>query len=303
MAPRQKRLLLTVDGSDRAMQTVRYAGEEEAFKGMKIILFHVFNSIPDAYYDLEKEPKSVKVIRHVRAWEAQQKKERRQYMDDCRQMLLEAGHADPAVAVKIQNRKKGVARDIIIEAQKGYDAVLTRRRGFTALKNIIVGSVTNKLLEKLTFIPVLIAGRKPVNKKVLVAVDGSGCATRAVQFVADTLGPLDGYQLRLVYVVRGGSAPDLDVFEENGISDAEPVFKPAINILTAAGIDPENISTRIITNVTSRAGAIVDAAEKGDWGTIVLGRRGLSRVGEFFMGRVSNKVVHAGRMDTVWIVT
>ena len=82
MAPRQKRLLLAVDGSDRALQTVRYAGEEEAFKGMKIVLFHVFNSIPDAYYDLEKEPKSVKVVRHVRSWEAQQKKNIRKYMEE-----------------------------------------------------------------------------------------------------------------------------------------------------------------------------------------------------------------------------
>ena len=167
MAPRQKRLLLAVDGSDRALQTVRYAGEEDAFKGMKIVLFHVFNNIPEAYYDLEKEPKSVKVVRHVRSWEAQQKKNIRKYMDDARQMLLDAGHAEPAVEIKIQNRKKGVARDIIIEAQKGYDAVLVRRRGFTALKNVTVGSVTNKLLEKLSFIPVLIAGRKPINKKVL----------------------------------------------------------------------------------------------------------------------------------------
>ena len=74
MAPRQKRLLLAVDGSERAIQTVRYAGEEDVFKGMKIVLFHVFNSIPEAYYDLEKEPKSVKVVRHVRSWEVEQKK-------------------------------------------------------------------------------------------------------------------------------------------------------------------------------------------------------------------------------------
>lgn len=32
MAPRQKRLLLAVDGSERAKLTVRYAGEEDAFK-------------------------------------------------------------------------------------------------------------------------------------------------------------------------------------------------------------------------------------------------------------------------------
>lgn len=303
MTPRQKRLLLALDGSERALQTVRYAGEEDAFKGMKVVLFQVFNSIPDAYYDMEKEPKSVKVVTHVRSWEAQQKKKIRKYMDDARQMLLDAGHAEPAVEIKIQNRKKGVARDIIIEAQKGYDAVLVRRRGLTALKNIIVGSVTNKLLEKLTFIPVLIAGRKPVNKKVLVAVDGSPCATKAVQFVAGMLGPLGNYQVNLVHVVRGGKASDADALAANGFEEAGPIFKPAIDILTASGFDPKNISTKTITGVLSRAGAIVNKAEKGGWGTIVVGRRGLSSVGEFFMGRVSNKVVHAGRKDTVWIVT
>jgi len=303
MAPRQKRLLLAVDGSERALLTVQYAGEEDAFKEMKIVLFHVFNSIPEAYYDLEREPKSVKVVRHVRNWEAEQKKIIRKHMDDAMKMLLDAGHAESAVDVRIQNRKKGVARDIIIEAQKGYDAVLIRRRGATTLKNITMGSVTNKLLEKLTFIPVLIAGRKPVNKKVLVAVDGSPCATRAVRFVADMLGPLDDYQLRLVYVVRGGGAPDVAALEADGITDTGPIFEALINMLTAAGFDPQNISTKTITGVMSRAGAIVNAAEKGDWGTIVMGRRGLSRVRDFFMGHVSNKVVHVGHMHTVWVVT
>ena len=128
MAPRQKRLLLTVDGSARALETVRYAGEEEAFKNMKIVLFHVFNSIPDAYYDLEKEPKSVKVVRHVRGWEAEQKKKIRNYMEDARQLLIDAGHPETAVEIKIQNRKKGVARDIIIETPL-YRAIINEQGG------------------------------------------------------------------------------------------------------------------------------------------------------------------------------
>lgn len=303
MAPKPKRLLLAVDGSERALQTVRYAGEEDAFKGMRIVLFHVFNSIPDAYYDLEKEPKSVKVVRHVRSWESQQRKAIEAYMQDARQMLLDAGHAATAVEVKIQNRKKGVARDIIVEAHNGYDAVLIRRRGLTGLKNVIVGSVTGKLLEKLSFIPLLIAGRKPVNKKVLVGVDGSPCADRAVRFVADMLGPLDGYQVKLLHVIRGAGAMDAAPLQENGIVDATPIFQSAIRTLAAAGFDRNDIRTKTVTGVLSRAGAIVNTAEKGGWGTIVVGRRGLSSVKDFFIGRVSNKVVHAGRKDTVWIVT
>jgi nucleotide-binding universal stress UspA family protein len=303
MAPRQKRLLMALDGSERSLRTARYACEEEAFRGMKIVLFHVFNSIPDAYYDLEKEPKSVKVVREVRSWEAEQKKNIRRYMDDARQILLDAGFAETALEIKIQNRKKGVARDIIVEAQKGYDAVLLRRRGATALRNVTVGSVTIKLLEKLTFIPVLIAGRNPVNKKVLLAVDGSPGASRAVKFAADILGPLKTYQVLLLHVVRSRSRMDAEVLEADGLTQTGTVFGEATRILTAAGFVRENIATQTITGALSRAGAIVNMAKEGDWGTIVLGRRGWSSVSDFFMGRVSNKVVYAGNQHTVWIVT
>jgi nucleotide-binding universal stress UspA family protein len=300
---RRKRLLVALDGSERAVETVRYAGQEKAFRGAKLVLYHVFNSIPDAYYDLEREPKSVKVVKHVRSWEAQQKKNMQAFMENARRMLIDAGHADTAVDVKIQHRKKGVARDIIIEAHQGYDAILLRRRGATALKNIIVGSVTSKLLEKLTFIPVLVAGRKPINRKFIIAVDGSECAHRAVAFVAEMIGGLDGYLVRLVHVVRGGSPDNEKIVSENGLGDSSSIFHQAVSILSNAGIAPENISTKTIGGVLSRAGAIVGAAEKGDWGTIVVGRRGWSSVSDFFIGRVSNKVVHAGRKDTVWIVT
>lgn len=300
MPNKSKRLLLALDGSERSLQTVRYAGEEQAFKGMRIVLLHVFNAIPEAYYDLEKEPKSVKIVRQVRSWEASQKKEIREYMEKARRMLIESGHADTALDIKICNRKRGIARDIIAEAQKGYNAILIRRRGTTALKNVVVGSVTNKLMEKLNFLPILVAGKKPVNQKVLIAADGSPCATRAVRFVADTIGHLKGYQVRLMVVVRGGS--DGISLDGKGLS-TEHIFKEAAGILTAAGFPEENISTKVVSGAMSRAGAIVTHAGKGHWGTIVVGRRGLSRVKDFFMGRVSNKTVHAGRLDTVWIVT
>ena len=61
--------------------------------------------------------------------------------------------------------------------------------------------------------------------------------------------------------------------------------------LDKAGFNSNQITTRMITGVPSRAGAIVVEALKEGYGTIVVGRRGLSHVEEFFMGRVSNKVI------------
>ncbi len=189
MSTTPKRLLLAVDGSPRSMQTVRYAASENAFDGIQLVLFHVFTSIPDTYYDLEKEPKSVKVVREVRSWEAQQHKAIKAFVEEARKIFLDSGHPEAAVETRIVNRKKGIARDIIAEAHKGYHAVMACRRGASTLETILIGSVTKKLLEKLSFIPIVIAGQKPANRKLLLAVDGSEGANRAVQYVVDTVGP------------------------------------------------------------------------------------------------------------------
>ena len=43
-------------------------------------------------------------------------------------------------------------------------------------------------------------------------------------------------------------------------------------------------------------------AAREDFGTIALGRRGLSKVVTFDMGRVSNKLIHLAHNRAVWIV-
>ena len=59
----------------------------------------------------------------------------------------------------------------------------------------------------------------------------------------------------------------------------------------------------MITGVVSRAGAIVDEARHGGYGTVVIGRRGISKVEEFFMGRVSSKVINLAKDLSVWVVS
>lgn len=300
----QKKILVAVDGTERSLKTVRYLTQVEPFKQLHIVLFNVFASVPTYFYDIEKEPASVKVVGQVRAWEAQQKKEMTDYMQKCRQILVEAGFADTAIETRIHKRKKGVARDIIQEAEKGYHAVVLRRRGMAQLRGMIMGSVATKLLEKLAFIPVLIAGQNPVNPKYLLAVDGSPNALKAVEFAAATLTGQD-CTFGLIHAVRGDGELGAQLAEQTALqtqSEAPDVFGAAISRLADGGFDRRKMTTKIAAGVYSRAGAIVEEAEKGAYGTIVVGRRGLSRVKDFFIGRVSNKVVQVGRKFTVWVV-
>jgi nucleotide-binding universal stress UspA family protein len=81
-----------------------------------------------------------------------------------------------------------------------------------------------------------------------------------------------------------------------------PVINEAKRRLGKAGLSEEQISSEILTYQKSRAAAIVNAATKGGYDTIVLGKRGLTPVGEFKMGRVSRKILQFAYRSTLWIV-
>ena len=182
------KLLVPVDGSDRSFNTVKYISKIDPFRRMQVVLFHVFSKVPEGFWDLGSDPRSSKTVSEVHAWEVQQKRNINQNMEIARQFLIKAGFPSNSIEVKIQNRKKGFARDIIREAQKGYHAVVSRRRGMTGMRGIVLGSVSTKLVERISFIPLILVGRKSPGNKILLAFDGSEGSQRAVDFVGRTMG-------------------------------------------------------------------------------------------------------------------
>jgi nucleotide-binding universal stress UspA family protein len=276
---------------------------------MQVVLMHVYAGAPESYYDLERDPRSTGTVVSVRAWEAQQKKIAHDYMQKATEILLNADFPEEAFSVKIQKRKQGFARDIIKEAREGYDAVVARRRGVGALRGLVLGSVAYKLLQGLDFLPFILAGRAPVGNGVVLAFDGSTGCMRAVDFVGSFLSTSD-FQVCLLHVIRGREtdAPkDQRLFSPKKYVDDAKIdilarFDEAKAMLLKAGFEESRVSTKIIVGVQSRAEVIVNEAKRQNYGTIVMGRRGLSQVRSFFIGRVTNKVVHLGRDRSVWIV-
>src|SRR6056297_1241582 len=184
----QKKLLVLVDGSERSLLTVDYVGAVKAFADMKVVLFHVFSGIPEVFWDLEYETIGAASSRQMREWEEQRRRFINAYMDRAKNRLIAAGFSEASIETVIHTRQKGVARDILKEAEKDYHAVVLRRNGMGKLEGVAVGSVANKCIGKLQSLPVIVAGRKPPNQKVLIAIDGSHSSFRAVDFVAENLG-------------------------------------------------------------------------------------------------------------------
>jgi nucleotide-binding universal stress UspA family protein len=72
--------------------------------------------------------------------------------------------------------------------------------------------------------------------------------------------------------------------------------------LVDSGFMPDKVSTQIVIGASSRAGVIAEKAKRENFGTIVMGRRGRSSVRDFFVGRVTNKVIYMARQHTVWVI-
>jgi nucleotide-binding universal stress UspA family protein len=304
-----QKILLPFDGSKRSLNTIRQFAAMKPFQRHKVVLFHVFNCIPECYYDIAKEPKSVKTVSHARGWEIEQRKSIVAAMAKAHQLLLQAGFDKESVNVVISNRKIGIARDIVHEAHDRYAAVVIRRRGSGAIRSLVMGSVATKLIESIHFVPLLIVGKQKKTGKILIAMDNSTGAMRAVDFVAAHLGGYD-YDVRLVHVIRGNrdiarERPNLNNprdARKAAVDTIKAVFKKASKRLTACGFSYNQISESVITNVSSRSAAITEMAKKEGFDTIVVGRRGVSRPRSFFIGRVSNKAIHMARQFSVWVI-
>ena len=297
MAESRTRILLAMDGSDQAFEAARYVSQLFAPTQIDVVLFHVTTKIPESFWDIEEDPQSLLEEAAPRVSEYQQEKEIQELVERARQLFLDRGVPEDAVIVKIQQRQVGIARDIISESERDYQGVVLGRWGMSLLKDFLWGSIADKLLGRLTHLPLCVVGGTPQIGRILVALDTSEGAMRAIDYV-ETMVSAD-LEVTLFHTVR---AHDEEIFHKAEESMG-PVFEEATSRLEKAGFGGKQITTRTATGVLSRAGAIIEKALKGGYGTVVVGRRGLSEVEEFSMGRVSNKVIHMAKELAVWVVS
>ena len=297
MAERRTKILLAMDGSDQAFQAARYVSQLFAPNQINLVLFHVTTRIPESFWDIEEDPELMLTEAAPGASEFQQEKEMQELMERARQLFLDRGVPEDAVVAKIQQRQVGIARDIISESKRDYQAVVLGRWGMSLLKDFLWGSIADKLLGRLTHVPLCVVGGTPHVGKILVGLDASEGAMRAVDYVGTMVSAYS--EVTLYHAVR---ALDEEI-SQKAEKSMKAVFEEATSRLENAGFRRNQVTARTATGVLSRAGAIIQYALKGEYGTIVVGRRGLSEVEEFSMGRVSNKVIHMAKELAVWVVS
>jgi nucleotide-binding universal stress UspA family protein len=79
-------------------------------------------------------------------------------------------------------------------------------------------------------------------------------------------------------------------------------FAEATNLLVQVGVRPEQIKSKFGVKKGEIAPAILEEVDLSHYETLVVGRRGLSRMREFFLGSISTELVREAQGCAVCVV-
>lgn len=150
----------------------------------------------------------------------------------------------------------------------------------------------------------------PIWNRILATVDEHDSSLQAVRYLAGVLGGSDACRVRIMAVYQAPEADAHPAKEQRADAAAQRKellldrLEVARQILVGARIAAYNVSTHLEeAGGRTIAETIMAAQVQGGFGTIVVGRRGLSKTEEFLFGSVSNSIVHQSTDCAVWVIS
>ena len=307
-----KKIVIPVDGSKNSLRSLDYLDFIYGSKHkLDINLLYILPALPPILTDKKTMDKRIRA--KLKAVEKKNIQMAERILSEATAALVKKGFDEKSINAVYKKVEITAARDIVNWVNfKHADAVLLNRRGRGDLKSFFMGSVTQRLLEYHPLCPVWIVEGGIHSTKVLVCVDSSENALKAVDHAGFMLSGTD-CPITIFHSVRHlrryvpnevlVEAPDLEqLWKEKAGQQISPNIKKAREILLDAGLNAELITTKVEDGSRSAAYDILKEAQDNDYGTIVLGRRGVSALKEFFMGSVTSKILHNSFGLAVWIV-
>ena len=297
-------ILVAFDESALAMEAVRYAVDILPTRQTRIVLFYVKSDVPTSFWQMEKEMDFRYQTINLRSQMTHQHKQINAAFKQAHSILLKAGFAEEAIEKKIKGKTLGVVNDIIRESRRGdYDAIVLGRTGGSKLREMLLGNVPAKLSKKIQGLPIIIVDGTTNRNRVLVAFDGSREVMRAVQSLSVLVGTSD-CKVCLCHVLKpmtNAEGMDEPHWHEVQIKEMEPLISKSKQMLFDAGFAFNQITCEMVKEGSSRASSILKKAKDENYGTVVIGRRGLTVLKELFFGRVGEKIYQQAKSITVWV--
>ena len=156
----QQKILVALDDSPNAMRAVEQVARTYT-PNIEITLYSVLPQVDfGCILDLNSLNREQLDLHYSLCSDMQKHKENQveRALDEAKNLLIKSGFDEKTVTVKVDRKGGDVAREIINEANTGYDTIVMGRRGMTALKAFFIGSISQKVLHAVKDKSVLIVG-------------------------------------------------------------------------------------------------------------------------------------------------
>lgn len=144
-----KRILVALDYSENAARAVGFVAETFR-REHEFILFSVVPKTA-AVCELEADTLVPHFSSQQKAFcqiEDEKEAALKEALQRAKEALLQAGFPEENIRVKASTQKKGIARDIVAEADRSkVDMLILGRRGISGFKEFFLGSVSQKVLQ------------------------------------------------------------------------------------------------------------------------------------------------------------
>jgi nucleotide-binding universal stress UspA family protein len=312
-----RKVLLTTDGSDFSSKSAAYLAQlYRGTKDVEVTLLHVSPSVPPLFSENLHDPL---IQKQFSAWKSRKEKEGRRHLEAAARVLLEEGLKKEQIQSKYFQQTVGVARDIIREADSGkYDGCVIGKKGMGWLGEVFLGSITNKLLEMAEGRPLWVVegkGRQP--RRVLLSLDDTERAAPLVQYAARMLRGVEGVEV-LLYHFCG---PFCEVTTERELEEMKQIgekyveqkkrsmaqiFAESQKVFASLDFKKEAVESRFEADFSigekKISRSILAEAAKGEYGTVVLSRKGSTGAREFRLGSVTLRTLAEAEQGATWVV-
>ena len=307
----EKKILLAVDGSIHSRHAIHYAvNMSSVVKDLTYTLFHVQSAI--SQFLLDEAKTDYRARTELKRLVRKNAELASSMLEKYKARMVRMGVDEKRINVTTQPRLLGIAADALERAQQElYDAIVVGRRGLSRVQKTFMGSVTASLVEHSRIVPVWVVDGNVASMKIMLAADGSESSLRAVDHLSFMVGANPKIKLKLFHIMprlRDYCSIRFDE-KDTGIEEVitrgarrciEGFYDHALKRLGEVGIGKNQIEIKVSRRILSVGKAIVDEAKKGGYGTVVIGRRGVSKA--FLMGSVSRYVMHGISNRALWLV-
>lgn len=308
----KKKIAVAVDASLHSSHAVQYAARiAKVVPELHVVLMHIHPTISG--YLLEEARSSVSAQNELQKIIQKNQAAASALLGQYQERMVQDGVPEDRIELKNRPRQIGVADDLLAWCQVAdYDALLVGRRGVSFLQGLVMGSVTENLVNHSNLTPIWVVDGLIRSEKILLAVDGSPRALRAADHLSFMVSGSENSRIQMLHVQPSlQDYCEIDLQSET-LAQAEAVLLDSdrrclddfhaqvLTVFQRNGFSKDRVELSIVSDKLFAGKAILEAAHQGDFGTVVIGKRGTSK--SRFFGSVSRFVIQKAENLAVWIV-